>query len=231
MQDLRSAPQIGKNTEPKVTGSSYLENEHVESMQTTLDSSNLLGGTPAAPSNSGITAMDLVRQMQRSSIGSTISQRSPESSKVFVQPSLPSLYNTAFAPTMSEKAQLSPRIDTPQKRSPTFNTPDINSSSMFHDQLARQQRDIQMRSSLQQGFHPPTSWDNTFGQTPTGMDSMLRAFEKQQVRTPSPFAGSHMAIDDLSPQNRNSNAPQQAPFGVIGQARPISRGTPTSGQG
>lgn len=203
----------------------------VEQMPSTLTSSSIIGGTPAAPGNSGMTAMDLVRQMQRSSVGSATPQRSPESAKVFVQPSLPSVYNTAFTPTLSEKAQLSPRLDTIQRRSPTFNTPEVTSSAIFNEQLARQQKDIQLRASPQQGFQPPASWDTTYGQTPTGLDSMFRAFEKQHGRTPSPFASPHVQVNGRSPQPRSSAMVQQAPFGIIGQARPPSSGTPTSGQG
>lgn len=79
----------------------------IEQMPATLNSSGIITGTPALPTTSGMTAMDLVRQMQRSSVGSVPSQKSPESAKIFVPPSLPSVYNTAFTPTLSEKAQLS----------------------------------------------------------------------------------------------------------------------------
>lgn len=230
VQDTRSAKAANGIRHSQILDSANMGTPIIEQIPVTLDSSNIVGGTPAAPSNGGITAMDLVRQMQRSSVGSTTSQRSFESPKVFVQPSLPSVYNTAFTPTLSEKAQLSPRLDTVQKRSPTFNVPEVNSSAVFHDHIARQQRDVQMRVSPQPGFQTPASWDTTYGQTPTGLDSMFRAFEKQQGRTPSPFASPHVQANGRSPQPRSS-AMQQAPFGVIGQARPPSSGTPTSGQG
>lgn len=231
MQDIHSAKAAnGVRNSQLIDAASIATPIAEHTILGTLDSSNLISGTPAVPSNGAITAMDLVRQMQRSSVGSTTSQRSLESSKVFVPPSLPSVYNTAFTPTLSEKAQLSPRLDTIQRRSPTFHTPEINSSAIFHDHIARQQRDIQMRATPQQGFQPPPSWDSTYGQTPTGLDSMFRAFEKQQGRTPSPFASPHVQANGRSPQPRSS-AIQQAPFGVIGQARPPSSGTPTSGQG
>lgn len=202
----------------------------MEQMPATLNSSSIVTGTPAAPVNTGMTAMDLVRQMQRSSVESTTSRKSPESSKFFVSSSLPSVYNTAFTPTLSEKAQLSPRLGSMQRRSPSFNAPELTSSAIFNDQIARQQKEVQMRSTPQQAFQPPPSWDTTYGQTPTGMESVFRAFEKQQGRTPSPFASS-MNVNGRSPQNRNSAIAQPAPFGIIGQARPPSSGTPTSGQG
>lgn len=231
MQDVPSAKTSNGNRKSQAFEAAREKTPPVEQMPATLDSSNIVGGTPAAPSNGGITAMDLVRQMQRSSVGSTTSQKSPESSKVFVQPSLPSVYNTAFTPTLSEKAQLSPRLDHIQKRSPTFASSETHSSAVFHEHIARQQRDVQMRASPQQGFQPPPSWETTaYGQTPTGLDSMFRAFERQQGRTPSPFASPHVQVNGRSPQPR-SLVMQPAPFGVIGQARPPSSGTPTSGQG
>lgn len=230
MKDAPKIPVTNGNRDSQLIDPASSEVPLADQMPATLNSSSVISGTPALPSNSGMTAMDLVRQMQRSSVGSTTSQKSLESSKIFVPPSLPSVYNTAFTPTMSEKAQLSPRLGTTQRRSPSFNTPELTSSAIFNDQLVRQQREIQMRPTPQQGFQPPPSWDTTYGQTPTGMDSMFRAFEKQQGRTPSPFA-SPLQVNGRSPQNRSSAMVQPAPFGVIGQARPPSSGTPTSGQG
>jgi len=202
----------------------------VEEIPATLNSSNILAGTPAvppAPSNAPLTAMDLVRQMQRSSVGNSSSQRSPESGKSG-QPVLPSVYNTAFAPTSSEQVQLSPRLYAAQRRSPSFATPDVVSSAMFQDQIAKQQREVQLRSSPQPSFAPTLSWTN-YGQTPTGMDSLFRAFEKQSDRTPSPFASSHVQVNGRG--SRPNNTVQPSPFGVIGQARPLSQGTPPNGQG
>ena len=193
----------------------------------TFNSSSILAGTPAAPANGTppvptngtLTAMDLVRRMQQRSSGSSpISQRSPDSAKKHVQPSLPSVYNTAFAPTPVEQAQLSPRLGLSQMRSPSFHSPRLDSSAMFQENIEKQQREIEMRSSPQPSVQPTQSW---FGATPTGLDTLFRAFEDKQERTPSPFA----KINGRSPQ------PPQSPFGVIGQARPLSRGTPPNGQG
>lgn len=230
MKDTTTSPVTNGNRDSELVDTTSTEPPVAERLPDTLNSSSVIGGTPALPSNSGMTAMDLVRQMQRSSVGSTTSQKSLESPKIFVPPSLPSVYNTAFTPTLSEKAQLSPRLGTTQRRSPSFNPPEITSSAAFNDQLARQQREMQARPTPQQGFQPPASWDTTYGQTPTGMDSMFRAFEKQQGRTPSPFA-SPPHTNGRSPQDRTSAMVQPAPFGVIGQARPPSSGAPTSGQG
>lgn len=201
----------------------------IEDQPTPFNSSSVVTGTPAAPSGSNFTAMDLVRRMQQSSTsGNTVLQKSPESTKKQIPPPLPSVYNTPFAPTASEQAQLSPRLDTAQKRSPSFTTPKVNSSALFQDQLAQQQKDIQTRSSPQASFQPTQSW-MTFGQTPTGMDTMFRAFENKQERTPSPFGSSSGQVNGRSPQPRSTSS--QAPFGVIGQARPVSRSGPANGQG
>ena len=202
----------------------------VEEMPATLNSSNILAGTPAAPAaplGATLTAMDLVRQMQRSSVGNSPSQRSPESGK-FGQPMLPSVYNTAFVQTSSVQAQLSPHSDAAQRRSSSFAAPDLVSTATFQDQIAKQQREVQLRSSPQPSFPPTLSWSN-YGQTPTGMDSLFRGFEKQPDRTPSPFARSHVQVNGRG--SRPNNTAQTSPFGVIGQARPLFQGTPPNGQG
>lgn len=200
----------------------------IEDQPSTLNSSSILTGTPIAPSTANYTAMDLVRRMQqRSSSGSPVTPRSPDFAKKQITPSLPSVYNTPFAPTASEQAQLSPRLENAQKRSPSFTSPQIGSSVLFQEQLAQQQRDIQQRSSPQASFQPTQSW-MTFGQTPTGMDSLFRAIDNNQERMPSPLGSSNGRANGRSPQPRST--PSQAPFGVIGQARPVSRGTPANGQ-
>lgn len=226
--DVHQEEPVGGSMElPAVEPAAFMQTA-AESLPATLNSSSIMIGTPGQ-TITGVTAMDLVRQMQRSSVGSPVSQRSPDSGKKFSLPAaLPSLYNTPFAPTTTERAQLSPRIDLSQKRSPSFHTPNISSSAFFQDQLARQEQEIQQRSSPQPPFQPTPSWD-TFGQTPTGMDSMLRAFEYNKTRTPSPYASNHSQVGGRSPQPKYVSKP--APFGVIGQARPISRGAPTNGQG
>lgn len=200
----------------------------IEDMPATLNSSSVAVGTPAQPTG-GMTAMDLVRQMQRSSVGNSTSPRSPELGKKFGQPAhVPNLFNTPFTPTFIEHAQFSPRMDiAQQKRSPSFHNASLTSSAVFQDQLNRQQQEIQQRSSPQLPVPPTPSWD-TFGQTPTGMDSMLRAFENN-ARTPSPYASGHSQVNGRSPQPRYTSNPP--PFGIIGQARPLSRGAPPNGQG
>lgn len=204
----------------------YAEVMHsaVQEASTSINSSSIAVGTPAEPSNANMTAMDFVRRMQQRSNGSSpVSQKSPDSAKKHVQPSLPSVYNTPFAPTASEQAQLSPRLESAQRRSPSFTTPSANSSAAFQENIAQQQRDIQLRSSPQAGFQATPSW---FVQTPTGMNTFLNTYESQPDRANSPFA-SPQAV--RSPQTKSPV--QHAPFGVIGQARPISRGAPTNGQG
>ncbi|KAK5951420.1 hypothetical protein OHC33_007476 [Knufia fluminis] len=215
---------------PPTLESSVAMQTAMEEMPATLNSSSVVTGTPAAPppASASLTAMDLVRQMQRSSVGSPASQRSPDSGNNFSQPALPSVYKAAFAPTASEQAQLSPRLETAQRRSPSFATPEVNSSAMFQDHIARQQQEIQLRSSPQPTFQPTQSWTN-YGQTPTGLDSLFRAFEKGQDRTPSPFGGPHGQANGRG--GRPKSTAQPSPFGVIGQARTISHGTPPNGQG
>jgi hypothetical protein len=190
----------------------------------TFNSSSVATGTPVVSSNGNLTAMDLVRRMQQRSAGtSPVSQRSPESK--LIQPSFPSVYNTPFAPTPSEQAQLSPRLAFAQKRSLSFTTPQPDSSATFRENIAQQQKEIQARSSPQASFQPTPSW---FGQTPSGLDTLFRQFENQQDRTPSPFGSSVDQSTSRGPQLKTTS--QQAPYGVIGQ-RPTSRGTPTSEQG
>ena len=164
--------------------------------------------------------------MQRSPAGSSASQRSPDPGEKFSQPSLPSVDNTAFAPTAGEQAQLSPRPETAQRRSPSFNAPEINSSAMFQDQLDKQHRDIQVRSSPQPASQTPSSWNT---QTPTGFDTLFRAFEQNQDRTPSPFATSHPQTHGRSPQAKL--VPSDSPFGVIEKVRVVSQNTTQNGQG
>lgn len=187
-----------------------------------LNSSSIAIGTPAEPSPANMMAMDFVRRMQQRSTGSSpVSQKSPDSAKKHVQPSLPSVYNTPFAPTASEQAQLSPRLESVQRRSPSFTSPTVNSSAVFQENIAQQQRDVQSRSSPQASFQPTPSW---FVQTPSGMDTFMKTYDSQPDRATSPYASPHGA---RSPQVKSPV--QHAPFGVIGQARPASRGAPTRG--
>lgn len=207
---------------PSLQAASQILHTAVEEPSLAINSSSVAIGTPAEPSNNNMTAMDFVRRMQQRSNGSSpVSQKSPDSAKKHVQPSLPSVYNTPFAPTANEHAQLSPRLENAQRRSPSFTTPNVNSSAAFQENIAQQQRDIQLRSSPQAPFQATPSW---FVQTPSGMNTFINTYENQQERASSPFASPQAA---RSPHTKSPA--QHAPFGVIGQARPLSRGAPTNG--
>jgi len=226
----RKEPANGMRSTPTLETSNVMQTA-VEEMPGSLNSSSIMAGTPAAPSlqqGANLTAMDLVRQMQRSSRGSSASQRSPDLGNKYTQSALPSVYNTAFTPTLSERAQLSPRLDSARRRSPPFATSDVNSSAMFQDQITRQQQEIQQRSSPQPSFQPTPSWSN-YGQTPTGLDSLFRAYEKGTDRTPSPLASPNALINGRGQWGRGTG--QASVLGVIGQARSASHGTPPNGQG
>ena len=92
--DVHQEEPVGGSMElPAVEPAAFMQTA-AESLPATLNSSSIMIGTPGQ-TITGVTAMDLVRQMQRSSVGSPVSQRSPDSGKKFSLPAaLPSLYKT-----------------------------------------------------------------------------------------------------------------------------------------
>lgn len=191
-------------------------------INSTINSSSIVTGTPALPPNGTLTALDLVSQMQKSSANLVI-HRSPDSTKQYSRPVLPSVLKTPFTPTATEKAQLSPRLSVVQHRSPSFNS-EPNSSAAMRENLARMEREIDQRPTPLSPWDPDD--DTDYGRTPTGMSTAFRNFEGKD-RTSTPFS-QFLGINGGSSQAKTS--PTGSPFGAIGQARP-PQSTPPSGQG
>lgn len=189
------------------------------STSATFNSASLITGTPASSNAGKLTAMDYVRQMQqRASGASPVSSRSPDSAQRGVQPSLPSIYNTPFAPTFTEQAQLSPKLAV-SSHSPAYASAEMTTSAInYHNQPSPSPKFPTF------GYQSPS-----FNKTPTGMNTLLAAFQNKE-RTPSPFADSGEKVFQGRSQPRTTPR-SPAPFGVIGQSRPLSSSTPPNGQG
>lgn len=189
------------------------------SASATFNSSSIVTGTPVSTSSVKLTAMDYVRQMQQRASGvSPVSSRSPDSAMRAVQPSLPSIYNTPFAPTPIEQAQLTPKTGN-SSRSPEYASAEMTTSAIMYNNQASPSPKFPIV-----GHQSPS-----FNKTPTGMNEILAAFQNKE-RTPSPFADSGEKVFQGRSQPRTTPR-SPAPFGVIGQPRAFSSATPPNSQG
>lgn len=215
------APANGVSTlEPFDTSDAMHTAEEIQpSASATFNSSSVVTGTPAPATSGRLTAMDFVKQMQQRAAGaSPVSSRSPDSARRAAQPSLPSIYNTPFAPTSTEQAQLSPKLSA-SSRSPIYATAEVSTNAINYPNLPSSTPNFPNF-----GYVSPS-----FNKTPTGMNTLLAAFQNKD-RTPSPFAHSGEKVFQGRSQPRSTPL-SPAPFGVIGQPRPLSTSTPPNGQG
>jgi hypothetical protein len=167
---------------------------------------------------------DLVQQMRRPGYADS----SPLGPAVSV-PTIPSIWNTPFAPRPGETPEPSPRLGSLQHLTPQALGPSNPASSVeFRNQMSRLEEQIDLRSSPQPSIQPTLS--SPYG-TPTGQPYWARGYNKVQPQASpwqgqSPFA-SGMPIQQIPVSTRSSNVSR---YGAIGESRPRSSRTPNVDQ-
>ncbi|OAP61180.1 hypothetical protein AYL99_03381 [Fonsecaea erecta] len=166
------------------------------------------------------TARDLVQRIQRSSQPSAADQ----AVNVAI---LPSILNTPFAPRPGETPESSPRPSTSHRFPEPSSAPvRLSSSAQFQAHLMHMQDQVQMRTSPLETCEPTMS--SHYG-TPAHMTTWMRANDPIQPQL-SPWRASFGSAVPVQHSPISTRPPESSPFGAIGESRPKSSRTPTSGQ-
>ncbi|OQV05809.1 Est1 DNA/RNA binding domain-containing protein [Cladophialophora immunda] len=169
------------------------------------------------------TARDLVQRIQQSP---SASQPSMVDQAVNVA-ILPSILNTPFAPRPGETPESSPRPSTAHRfPDPASASVRLNSSAQFQAHLMHMQDQVQMRTSPLESFEPTMS--SHYG-TPINLTARIRANDPIQPQL-SPWQTSFSSAVPVQHTPISTRPPDSSPFGAIGEPRPKSSRTPTSGQ-
>ncbi|EHY56849.1 hypothetical protein ABEF92_000487 [Exophiala dermatitidis] len=202
---------VGTEPHASVGGASSLVTPMTPSVEHPLGSTANMMQPPAT-----ITALDLVQQLRRSS-GAL-----PQGLD------LPGVWSSPFTPRPGEAPSSTSRPTTAH-RTPRLGTPgpSLNSSERFRAQLELEKEAIQNRTSPVPSFEPSPSTDYEGQPQPAywlRMNGPLHAQPQQSPWASSfPTYLSHETV--ISPRK-----PEPSPFGAVGEPRPRSNRTPTSGQ-
>ncbi len=171
------------------------------------------------PSSSTFTAQDLVRQIQQPSPTPFQSVNG----HALHRTSLPSIFQTPFTPLPGEIPDSGSRPGTAyQVATPsTAPVPPSRGTIEFQQQIAHMQHNIQARTSPIAPLDPTPS---SYYETPTGLNTFVR-----NQPDSSPWERS-MTTPSIGDTEIPKQAPRASPFGAIGETRPKSAKTPTSGQ-
>ena len=175
------------------------------------------------PSSSAFTVQDLVRQMQQPSPShspvppANVNGHNPN------RTSLTSIFPTPFTPLPGEMPGSGSRPGTAHQNLPpsTAPVPPSRGAFEFQQEIAQMQHNIQARSSPLAPVDPTPS---SYYETPTGLNTFIR---NQSVASPWERSSNRSSIPS---SDVDRHGPQASPFGAIGEARPRSAKTPTSGQ-
>ena len=171
------------------------------------------------PTSSTFTAHDLVRQIQQPSPTPGLGTNGHASHRT----SLPSIFQTPFTPLPGEIPDSGSRPGTAhQVLSPsTAPVPPSRGTVEFQQQLVQMQHNIKARTSPVASLEPTQT---SYYETPTGLNTFIR-----HQPDSSPWERS-MTTPSVQDTEIPKKAPRASPFGAIGEARPKSAKTPTSGQ-
>ncbi|KIW97251.1 uncharacterized protein Z519_02643 [Cladophialophora bantiana CBS 173.52] len=169
------------------------------------------------------TARDLVQRIQQSS---SASQSSMVDQAVNVA-ILPSILNTPFAPRPGETPESSPRPRSAH-RFPESTSASVrpSSSAQFQANIMHMQDQVQMRTSPLESFEPTLS---SHSNTSPNMTSWIRTNDQIQPQF-SPWRTSFGGAVPVQYTAISTRPPDSSPFGAIGEPRPKSSRTSTSGQ-
>ena len=174
------------------------------------------------PQPSPFNARDLVQRMQQSP---SIMHSSPGPQNINIA-SLPSIYNTPFAPRPGETPK-SPRPGSAHRVVPPSLGPQhISSSTEFKTNLTLQADEIQMRTSPISSFQP-TPMSHT--SIPSIMKPWAHVTDPVQSQ-PSPWRSTSQNAAFVQQTPISTRPPNSSPYGAIGEPRPRSSRTPNSGQ-
>ncbi|KAL2408091.1 hypothetical protein ABEF95_002196 [Exophiala dermatitidis] len=202
---------VGTEPHESVGGASSLVTPTTPSVEHSLGSTAKILQPPAT-----ITAQDLVQQIRRSS--GALPQVLD----------LPGVWSSPFTPRPGEAPGLTSRPSTAH-RTPRLGTPapSLNSSERFRAQLELEKEAIQNRTSPVPSFEPSLCTDDEGQAQPAYWLRMSGPLHAQPQQSPwassFPTNLSHETV--ISPRK-----PEPSPFGAIGEPRPRTNRTPTSGQ-
>ncbi|EXJ72314.1 uncharacterized protein A1O5_04818 [Cladophialophora psammophila CBS 110553] len=169
------------------------------------------------------TARDLVQRIQ---LSSSASQSSVVDQAVNVA-ILPSILNTPFAPRPGETPESSPRPRSAHRFPESASAPvRLSSSAQFQANIMHMQDQAQMRTSPLESFEPTLS---SHYDTSPNMPSWVRTNDQIQPQF-SPWRTSFGSAVPVQHTAISTRPPDSSPFGAIGEPRPKSSRTSTSGQ-
>ena len=173
------------------------------------------------PSSSTFTAQDLVRQLQQPSPTPLHNGDSHASHRT----SLPSIFQTPFTPLPGEIPNSESRPGTAHQTLPpsTAPVPPLRGNIEFQQQLAQMQHNIQARTSPIASLDPTPS---SYYETPTGLNTFMR----HQPDSSPTWERSMTTPSSAHTEVPRRPLPRASPFGAVGETRPKSAKTPTSGQ-
>ena len=219
-----SAHLAGLNAVPNITTHHPCRSENEPTKSPSLqpqawNTEDTIHHAGSRPSSSTFTAQDLVRHIQQPSLTPLHNANGHASHRT----SLPSIFQTPFTPLPGEISGSGSRPGTSHQLAPpsTAPVPPSRGTIEFQQQLAQMQHNIQARTSPIASLDPTPS---SYYETPTELNTFIR---NQPDSSPWERSMTTPSAADVEIPKR---APQASPFGAIGETRPKSAKTPTSGQ-